>query len=82
VDVVRDDTFTVLFQKNGIRYVVVTLPEHQAWLTDIQSLSSSDAENDVIDAHGRQTTITPRQWMTGRKDSDAQVEEDDASSQP
>jgi hypothetical protein len=35
VDVVRDDTFTVLFQKNGIRYVVVALPEHEAWLTDI-----------------------------------------------
>jgi hypothetical protein len=35
VDVVRDDTFTVLFQKNGIRYVAVTLPEYEAWLTDI-----------------------------------------------
>lgn len=35
VDVVRDDMFTVLFQKRGVRYVVVTLPEHEAWLTDI-----------------------------------------------
>jgi hypothetical protein len=35
VDVVHVDTFTVLFQKNGIRYVVVTLPEYEAWLTDI-----------------------------------------------
>ena len=35
VDVVRDDLFTVLFQKNGIRYAVVTLPEHENWLTDI-----------------------------------------------
>ena len=35
VDVVRDDTFTVLFQKNGIRYAVVTFPENEAWLTDI-----------------------------------------------
>lgn len=35
VDVVRDDLFTVLFQKNGIRYAVVTLPEQEAWMTDI-----------------------------------------------
>ena len=35
VDVVRDDTFTALFQKNGVRYAVVTLPENEAWLTDI-----------------------------------------------
>ena len=35
VDVVRDDTFTVLFQKNGVRYAVVTLPAHEAGLTDI-----------------------------------------------
>lgn len=35
VDVVHDDTFTVLFQKNGFRYIVVSLPEHEAWLTDI-----------------------------------------------
>ena len=35
VDVVRDDLFTGLFQKNGIHYAVVTLPEHEAWLTDI-----------------------------------------------
>jgi hypothetical protein len=35
VDVVRDDLFTVLFHKNGIRYSVVTLPEYEAWLTDI-----------------------------------------------
>ena len=32
---VRDDLFTVLFQKNGVRYVVVTIPEHENWLTDI-----------------------------------------------
>ena len=31
----RDDTFTVLFQKNGIRYGVITLSEDEAWLTDI-----------------------------------------------
>lgn len=31
----RDDLFTVLFQKNGVRYVVVALPEDQPWLTDI-----------------------------------------------
>lgn len=35
VDVVRDDTFTVLFQKNGVRYVVVTLADDEAWLTEI-----------------------------------------------
>ena len=35
VDILRDDTFTVLFQKNGIRYAVVTLPDQEAWLTDI-----------------------------------------------
>jgi hypothetical protein len=35
VDVVRDDLFTVLFEKNGIRYSVVGLPEDEAWLTDI-----------------------------------------------
>ena len=35
VDVIRDDMFTVLFQKNGIRYVVSALPDHEAWLTDI-----------------------------------------------
>lgn len=27
VDVLRDDTFTVLFQKNGVRHSVITLPE-------------------------------------------------------
>ena len=31
----RDDTFTVLFQKNGIRYGVITLSEDEAWLTDL-----------------------------------------------
>jgi hypothetical protein len=30
----RDDLFSVLFQ-NGIRYIVVSLTEHEAWLTDI-----------------------------------------------
>jgi hypothetical protein len=35
VDVVRNDVFTVLFQKNGVHYVVVTLTEDEAWLTDI-----------------------------------------------
>jgi hypothetical protein len=35
VDVVRNDLFTVLFQKNGVRYAVVTLPEQEAWLTEL-----------------------------------------------
>jgi hypothetical protein len=35
VDIVRDDTFTVLFQKNGIRYAVVALPDREKWLIDI-----------------------------------------------
>ena len=35
VDVVRDDTFTVLFQKNGIRYAVVALPDRETWLINI-----------------------------------------------
>lgn len=35
VEVLRDDTFRVLFAKNGVLYSVVTLPEHEAWLTDI-----------------------------------------------
>jgi len=35
VDVVRDDTFKVLFHKNGVRYGVTTLSQHEAWLTDI-----------------------------------------------
>ena len=35
VDVLRDDTFTVLFQKNGIQYGVITLPKDEAWLTEI-----------------------------------------------
>jgi hypothetical protein len=35
VDVVRDDTFSVLFHKNGIRYAVDTMPELEPWLTDI-----------------------------------------------
>jgi hypothetical protein len=35
VDVVRDDTFTVLFYKKGIRYAVVTMPELEPRLTDI-----------------------------------------------
>jgi hypothetical protein len=37
VDVVRDDTLTFLFQKNGVRYVVVALPEDEPWLADILS---------------------------------------------
>jgi hypothetical protein len=36
-DVMRDDLFTALFQKNGVRYSVITLPEDEAWLTDILS---------------------------------------------
>jgi hypothetical protein len=35
VDVLRDDTFTVLFQKNGICYSVITLSEDEAWLSDL-----------------------------------------------
>ena len=35
VDVLRDDLFKVLFTKNGTLYVVTTLPEHDAWLTEI-----------------------------------------------
>lgn len=35
VDVIRDDRFTVLFEKNGVRYVVITLPEQDAWLREI-----------------------------------------------
>lgn len=35
VDVVRDDLFSVLFQKNGIRYAVVTLAEHEGRLINI-----------------------------------------------
>lgn len=33
--VLRDDLFKVLFTKNGTLYVVTTLPEYEAWLTDI-----------------------------------------------
>jgi len=35
VEMLRHDTVSVLFQKNGVRYFVVTLPGHEAWLTDI-----------------------------------------------
>ena len=35
VDVVRDDLFTVLFEKNGVRYSVVAMPEDEAWAIDI-----------------------------------------------
>lgn len=35
VDVVRDDLFTVLFVKDGVRYSVVTLSEQEAWLRQI-----------------------------------------------
>ena len=31
----RDDLFTVLFEKNGVRYSVITLSEDEAWLIDI-----------------------------------------------
>jgi hypothetical protein len=30
VDVVRDDLFTVLFQKKNVRYAVVALPKNEA----------------------------------------------------
>jgi hypothetical protein len=32
--VLRDDLFTIQFTKNGVRYAIVTLPKHEAWLTD------------------------------------------------
>jgi len=35
INVLRDDAFKVLFTKNGTLYVVTTLPEYEAWLTDI-----------------------------------------------
>ena len=35
VNVLRDDLFKVLFTKNGTLYVVTTLHEYEAWLTDI-----------------------------------------------
>ena len=35
VDVVRDDMFTTLFVKNGVRYRVTTFPEREAWLIEI-----------------------------------------------
>ena len=35
VDVMRDDVFTVYFTKNGVQYVVVTMPELESWLIDI-----------------------------------------------
>lgn len=35
VDVVRDDLFVVLFQANGIRYAITSLPEDEPWLTEI-----------------------------------------------
>ena len=35
VNVIRDDLFKVVFTKNGTLYVVTTLPEYEAWLTDI-----------------------------------------------
>jgi hypothetical protein len=35
VDVFRDDLFTVVFVKNGLRYAIVTLPEYEAALIDI-----------------------------------------------
>ena len=31
----RDDVFTVYFTKNGVQYVVVTLPELEPWLIEI-----------------------------------------------
>lgn len=35
VNVLRDDVFKVMFTKNGTIYVVTTLPEYEAWLTDL-----------------------------------------------
>ena len=35
VNVLRDGVFKVVFTKNGTLYVVTTLPEYEAWLTDI-----------------------------------------------
>lgn len=35
VNVLRDDLFKVVFTKNGTLYVVTTLPEYEAWLTNI-----------------------------------------------
>ena len=35
MNVLRDDVFKVLFTKNGTLYVVTTLPEYEAWLTEI-----------------------------------------------
>ena len=35
VKVLRDGVFKVVFTKNGRLYVVTTLPEYEAWLTDI-----------------------------------------------
>ena len=35
VDVMRDDVFTVYFTKNGVQYVVVTMPELETWLIEI-----------------------------------------------
>jgi hypothetical protein len=35
VNVLRDDLFKVIFTKNGTLYVVTTLTEDEAWLTDI-----------------------------------------------
>jgi hypothetical protein len=35
IDVVRNDLLTVMFQKHGVHYIVVTLPEYEPWLTDI-----------------------------------------------
>ena len=35
VNVLRDDVFKVLSTKDGTLYVVTTLPEQEAWLTDI-----------------------------------------------
>ena len=35
VNVLRDDVFKVFFTKNGTLYVVTTLPEYEAWLTEI-----------------------------------------------
>ena len=35
VNVLRDDLFKVVFTKNGTLYVVTTLLEYEAWLTEI-----------------------------------------------
>jgi hypothetical protein len=35
----RNDLFKVWFTKNGVRYVVDTLPDHEAWLANPHQLA-------------------------------------------